>query len=131
MEWVRAVCGDAQGARRSPQGAGDVGCLNHDDIAEHLVADHHRWQHQDIGIPGARVPEPMDRQGRGGVGERAVVQQRLVGVGQDHSLGVGVALDFFSELLGLLNPPAHGARREGDATRQAPQAGHARGVASA
>jgi hypothetical protein len=30
----------------------------------------------------------------------AVAQQRLVGVGQDRSLGVGVALDLFPELLG-------------------------------
>ena len=60
-----------------------------------------------------------------------MAQQRLVGVGQDHSLGIGVALDFFAELLGLLDPSAHGPIREGDAARQAPQAGHARGVASA
>jgi hypothetical protein len=79
---------------------------------------------QDMGVPGARVPEPVDHQGRGGVGERAVVQQRLIGVGQDHSLGVGEALDFFAELLGLLDPPAHRPSREGDAARQAPQAGH-------
>jgi hypothetical protein len=40
------------------------------------------------------------------MGERAVVQQRLIGVGQDHSLGVGVALDILAELRGLLDPPA-------------------------
>jgi hypothetical protein len=37
-----------------------------------------------------------------------VAQQRLVGVRQDHSLGVGIVLDRFPELLGLLEPPAHG-----------------------
>jgi hypothetical protein len=37
-----------------------------------------------------------------------MAQQRLVGVRQDHSLSVGIVLDLFPELLGLLEPPAHG-----------------------
>ena len=36
-----------------------------------------------------------------------VAEQRLVGVGQDHQLGVGVVLDLFPERFGLLDPPAH------------------------
>ena len=49
------------------------------------------------------------------------MQQRLVAVAQDHSLGVGVAPDFFAELRGLLDPPAHDPSREGDAARQPPR----------
>jgi hypothetical protein len=35
------------------------------------------------------------------VGQWPVAQQRLVGIRQDHPLGVGVVLDLFPELLGL------------------------------
>jgi hypothetical protein len=70
------------------------------DIAKHLVAEHDRREYESAGVAGSRVAEPVDAQGRGGVGEWPVAQQRLVGVGQDHSFGVGVALDFLAELLG-------------------------------
>jgi hypothetical protein len=79
----------------------------HDHIAEHLVADHRRGQYKNVGVPGARVAEPVDHQGRGGMGQWPIAQQRLVDVGQDHPLGVAVAFDLFSEFLGLLDPPAH------------------------
>ena len=48
------------------------------------------------------------------MGEWAVAQQRLIGISQDHSFGVGVALDLLAELLGLLDPPAHGLSRGDD-----------------
>ena len=41
------------------------------------------------------------------MGQWPVAQQRLVGVGQEHPLGVGVVLDLFPERFGLLDPPAH------------------------
>jgi hypothetical protein len=50
---------------------------------------------------------------------------------QDHSLGIDVALDLLPEFVGLLDAPAHGANREGDAACRDPRAGHARGAASA
>ena len=70
------------------------------DIAKHLVAEHDRREYESAGVAGSRVAEPVDAQGRGGVGEWPVAQQRPAGVGQDHSFGVGVALDFLAELLG-------------------------------
>jgi hypothetical protein len=36
-----------------------------------------------------------------------MLKQRLVGVGEDYPLGVGVLLDLLPELLGLLDPPGH------------------------
>jgi hypothetical protein len=60
-----------------------VGCGHYDDIAKHLIADHDRGQHQCIGVPGARVAEPVDHEGTG-VGKWPVAQQRLVGVRQNH-----------------------------------------------
>jgi hypothetical protein len=128
--WARAES-VPQLAERASRAPDDVGCLNHDDTLEHLVADHHRGRHQDIGVPARGSRNRWMSRGEEGVGQWPIAQQRLIGVGQDHSLGVGEALDFFAELLGLLDPPAHRPSREGDAARQAPQAGHARGVASA
>ena len=42
----------------------------------------------------------MDHQERGRLGEWPVAQQRLVGIRQDHSLGIAVVLDFFPALFG-------------------------------
>jgi hypothetical protein len=95
------------GQNKPSRAPDDVGCLNHDGVAEHLIADHNRRQHQSVGVPGARVAEPVDHQGRGRVGQWPVAHQRLVGIRQDYALGVGVALDLFPELVGLLDPPAH------------------------
>jgi hypothetical protein len=41
-------------------GPDDIGRLHHDHITEDLVSDHDLWEHQDIGVAGARVAEPMD-----------------------------------------------------------------------
>jgi hypothetical protein len=50
----------------------------------------------------------VNLQGRGGVGQWAVAQQRLVGIRQGYSFGFAVALDLCPELFGLLDPPVHG-----------------------
>src|SRR5918995_4651617 len=65
-----------------------------------------------VGSTSARRPRHADR-GTGGspAGMRGeagpVAEQRLVGVGQDHPLVVGVVLDLLPERFGLLDPPAH------------------------
>jgi len=41
------------------------------------------------------------------VGKRPITQQRLIGVGQDHPLSVGILLDLLPELFGLLELPTH------------------------
>jgi len=49
----------------------------------------------------------MDLKGLTRVGQWPIAQQSLIGVGQDHSLCVGVLLNLSPELLGLLDPPTH------------------------
>jgi hypothetical protein len=85
------------GGSAEPSAADDVGGLDHDGVVEHLVADYDRRQHRRVGVPGARIAEPVDRQRSGGLGQEPVAEQRLVGVGQDHPLVVGVVLDLFPE----------------------------------
>jgi len=58
--------------------ADNVGCLDHDGVAEHLVANHDRRQHQRVGVPGARIAEPVDRQRGVESWARPVAEQRLV-----------------------------------------------------
>jgi hypothetical protein len=90
LRWLCAKLGENQRSRALD----DVGGSHHDDIAKHLVADT-TVAARGVGVSGAWVAEPVDDQGRGGVGEWPAAQQRLVGICQDHSLGVGVALDLF------------------------------------
>ena len=46
-------------------------------VAEYLIPDHDRWQHQRVGVPGARIAEPVDHQRGGRMGQWPVAQQRL------------------------------------------------------
>jgi hypothetical protein len=48
----------SRAGRRS--GPDDIGRLHHDHVTEELVAEHDLWEHQDIGVAGARVAEPID-----------------------------------------------------------------------
>jgi hypothetical protein len=43
-----------------PSRPDDIGRLHHDHTPEDLVSEHDLWQHQDVGVPSARVAEPMD-----------------------------------------------------------------------
>ena len=57
-------------------------------------------------------------------GQRPRAQQRLIGVGQDHPLSIGVLLNLLPELLGLLELPTH-PRWPWPATRLVEIDGHA------
>jgi hypothetical protein len=60
-----------------------------------IAPPHSAWCRMVTEVGGSR--NRWTTRGEEGWGSGAVVQQRLVGVGQDHSLGVAVALDLFAE----------------------------------
>ena len=62
------LCADAQLAEPPSRAPDDVGRLHHDDIAEHLIANDNRRQHQSVGVPSARLPDRWITRGEEGWG---------------------------------------------------------------
>jgi hypothetical protein len=49
--WVTRACEEvSRWAVEQLLAADDVGCLHHDGVAEHLIPDHDRRQHQRVGV---------------------------------------------------------------------------------